>query len=77
MPAAYSTGFILPPEYNVPDELRYDYMIHKAAKCFGITLRDAGEFSEYDFRKMTAFEKLDLAKEEYIRELIINQNTNR
>lgn len=64
-----------PDEYNIPEELQYDYMLHMIIKTYGISIAEAEKFNEADFAKMVYFENIESARAEYLRNLYRNERT--
>jgi hypothetical protein len=60
---------VFPPEFIVPGELQYDYMIHLIIKTYGVSIAEAEEFTEEDFAKMIYFENIESARKNYLRSL--------
>lgn len=60
MPAAFEIKSLQPQQFTIPDELIYEFMIHRLAKMFCVTPLEAEKMSEKDFWIAAAFEKLTL-----------------
>jgi hypothetical protein len=74
IPIAFSKRVELPDEFAIPIELQYDYMIHTIAKCYGISITEAGNYREEDYRKMIAFDNLEIEREKFVKQLMNMQN---
>ena len=72
LPEAFKIKHFIPEEFLVPDELKYEYMIHVICKTYGLSKTVGSRHTESDFWKLLGFENLDGAKEDYL----INNNKN-
>lgn len=66
MPEAFVMKYFIPPQYDIPEELQYEYMIHVICKTYGVSRYAGGRHKETDFWELLAFENLDSVKQEYI-----------
>ncbi|RPI19017.1 MAG: hypothetical protein EHM58_03115 [Ignavibacteriae bacterium] len=73
MPEAFRIKYFIPQEYEVPEELQYNYMIHFICKAQGISKHAAGKYKETDFWELLAFENLDNLKQEYLMKEYLNK----
>ena len=65
MPAAFELNHVCPAHLEVPECLRYDYMIHRLSKMMNLPYSQSREMSEYDFWLCLAFENLDAKRREH------------
>jgi len=45
--------------YELPEEYKYDYMMHQIAKNYGMSIVKAASHTELDFWMMAVFERFD------------------
>lgn len=44
---------------QIPDELKYEYMIHIICKTYGVSKKTGGQHTETDYWELAAFENND------------------
>jgi hypothetical protein len=73
MPEAFRMKYYLPPQYDVPEEMQYEYMTYVICKTYGVSRYEGGRHNESDFWELLAFENLDNMKQEYIIKEYLNK----
>lgn len=64
--AAFEPGEMTPPEYDIPFNRQYEYMIHSLMKEYSMTKEQAGAMTEYDYCLMIGFKNIEGLKEKYL-----------
>lgn len=66
IPIAFESNEIFPVDYEIPNELQYEFMKHSLMKEYGLTSIEAGKMTEYEYCLMVAFNNLNGLKEKYL-----------